>query len=149
MSLKENKALIHCLIEVLNRQDLASLDELIAPDYVEHHRDHDTIGLDRFKQFVTMLHTSFPDFHRTLEDIIAEGDRVWIRLKYTGTHLGEFRGLAPTGKKFTATGVHIWRVVEGKVVETESVHDFLDFYKQLGVIEYTEKGKKLFPEDTK
>jgi steroid delta-isomerase-like uncharacterized protein len=134
MSLEENKAIIRRLIEALNRQDLALLDELVAPDYVEHHRDHDTKGLESFKQLLTMLHKSFPDFHRTIEDVVAEGDKVWIRLEYTGTHTGEYRDLAPTGNRFTATGVHVWRVSEGKVVETESVHDFLDFYKQLGVI---------------
>ena len=147
VSLKKNKALIRSLIEALNRQDLELLDDLVAPDYVERHQDHDVIGLERFKQFVTNLYKSFPDFHRTIEDIIAEGDRVWIRLSYKGTHMGEHRGLAPTGNKFTASGVHIWRISDGKVVETESIHDFLDFYKQLGVIEYTDKAKKIFPKE--
>ncbi len=106
-----------------------------------------------------MLWKAFPDFHETIEDIIAEGDKVWHRFKTTGTHTGELRGfphpsgrkmtLAPTGKKFTITGVNFWRIVDGKVVEKEGVYDLLDFYKQLGVIEYTEKGKKLFPEDAK
>ncbi len=86
----------------------------------------------------------------TIEDIIAEGDKVWVRFKATGTHKGEYRGLAPTGKKITVMGVDIYRIVNGKVVETGwIVEDTLDLYKQLGVIEYTEKGKKLFPEDAK
>ena len=67
---------------------------------------------------------------------------VCTRLKGTATHKGEYRGLAPTGKKVTETGVLIWRIVDGKIVEKESaVYDELDFLKQLGVIEY--KG---FPE---
>jgi len=89
----------------------------------------------------------FPDFHRTIEDIITEGDKVWVLEKGSATHTGEYRGLAPTGKKITYTGVVIWRIVDGKVVEGWGVYDMLDFYKQLGVIEYTEKAKKLFPKD--
>jgi len=66
-----------------------------------------------------------------------------------GTHSGEWNffgiTLAPTGKKITYTGVGIWRIVNGKVVERKTVRDMLDFFKQLGVIKYTEKVKALFP----
>ena len=93
-----------------------------------------------------MLIKSFPDFQSTIEDMIAEGDKVWVRLKETGTNTGEYRGLAPTGKKITITAIHNFRIVNGKVVEDFSVSDDLAFYKQLGVIEPTEKAKKLFPE---
>lgn len=89
-----------------------------------------------------MFINGFPDFHVTIEDIIAEGDKVWVRVKFTGTHTGEFRGLAPTGKKCKITVVHIYRIFNDKVVEDWTVDDALDCYKQLGVIEY--KG---FPED--
>jgi len=89
-----------------------------------------------------MFFKDFPDTHATIDDIAAEGDKVWSRSTVTGTHTGEYRGLPPAGKKITFTGVDICRVVDGKIVEAESVYDFLDFYKQLGVIEY--KG---FPED--
>jgi len=69
----------------------------------------------------------------------------------TGTNTGEWEFLgitfAPTGKKITWTAVHIFRIVDGKIVERKSVRDALDFFVQLGVIEYTEKGRKLFPED--
>ena len=92
-----------------------------------------------------MLIKGFPDFHMTIEDIIAEGDKVWVRTTNTGTHKGEFRGLAPTDKKFIEAAVWISRMVDGKVVEEWGATDELDFLKQLGIIEYTEKGKKLFP----
>jgi len=79
----------------------------------------------------------------TIEDIIAEGDKVWVRFKATGTHTGEYRGLTPTGNKITVVGVEIYRIVNGKVTGTEwVVEDTLDLYKQLGVIEY--KG---FPDE--
>jgi predicted ester cyclase len=67
--------------------------------------------------------------------------------KYIATHTGEFLGVAPTGKKITLYGIVTWRIVDGKIVEKgPQVWDFMDIYKQLGIIEYTEKGRKLFPE---
>jgi len=134
MSLEENKTIVRRMFEAFNKQDLALLDDLIALDYVDHPRQFR--GLEEYKQYLTIFYKSFPDSHETIEDIIAEGDMVWIRVKGTGTHTGEYRGLAPTGKKITwgAKVAELWYAV----VE-------LDFYKQLDVIEYTEKGKELFP----
>jgi predicted ester cyclase len=132
------------MLEALNERNLALLDELIAPDYVDH--TYQLRGGEDVKRFLSMLVKGFPDFHEIIEDIIAEGDKVWVLLKETGTHTGEFRGLAPTGKKFTFMSVHIQRIVDGKIMESWAFSDELSFYKQLGVIEYTEKAKKLFPE---
>jgi len=148
MSLEKNKATVRRFIEELNKRNLAALDELIAADYFDPSLQ--VRSLEAYKQLLTMFLKGFPDWHETIEDIIAEGDKVWVLEKVTGTHTGEYRGLSPTGKKFTETCVLIWRVVDGKIVEKESgVYDSLDFLKQLGVIEYTEKAKKLFPEDVK
>ena len=76
---------------------------------------------------------------------------MWVLLKVTGTHAGEWNlfgiTLAPTGKKVTYTGVGIWRIADGKVVERKAVRDMLVFLQHLGVIELTEKAKKLFPKD--
>ena len=69
------------------------------------------------KQLIEQERKGFSDFHVTIEDIIAEGDKVWVRTKETATHTGEFRGLAPTNKKITYTAVAIWRIVDGKIVE--------------------------------
>ena len=145
MSLEANKAIIRRLYEGLNTQDLAARlalsDELFARDFVEHTQQ--LRGLDSMKQFHTQFTEGFPDIHRTIEDIIAEGDKVWVRITYTGTHKGDFFGFAPTGKKGTFTTVHIYRIVDGKVLERESgTYNWLDFYTQLRVIEY--KG---FPDE--
>jgi len=67
----------------------------------------------------------------------------------TGIHTGEFRGIASTGKKSTHKSIQIWHIVDGKVTKKESIYDQLYFLKQLGIIEYTEKGKKLFPKNVK
>jgi len=154
MSLEENKAIIRRLVETFNKHNVALWDEFIAPDFVDaRNTPFELRGLDSFKKFETYFIKAFPDYSETIEDIIAEGDKVWIRFKVIGTHTGEwnFSGipLTPTGKKITYTGVGIWRIIDGKVVERESVRDILDFLKQLGVIEYTEKAKKLFPQDVK
>ena len=151
MSLEENKAIVRRYTEELNKRNLAIIDELIAPDYFTF-VGYPLQGREEFKQFITMLFNVIPDWHETIEDIIAEGDKVWYRIKITGTHTGEYRGylpligkkvrVAPTGKKFTMMEVSIKRIVNGKIVESWGVYDNLDFYKQVGVIEYKE-----LPED--
>ncbi len=143
MSLEANKALVRRWIAVYNTHNLDTFDEFIAPDYVDHTNKVEREGL---RQLFVMGFTGFPDWHETIEDIIAEGDKVWIRLSYTGTHTGEFMGVAPTGKKVTMTGVDIYRIEKGKLVEYWHVSDRMNFNIQLGLIEFTEQGKQLFPQ---
>ncbi len=144
MSLEENKAIVRRWIESYNKHSLDSFDEFIAPDYIDHIHQG---GPEGVKQVFNMAFKGMPDWHETIEEIIAEGDKVWVRLTYTGTHTGEWFGLAPTDNKITATAVAIYRIVNGKIVEGRFVTDTLDMNKQIGAIEYTEKGKELFPED--
>jgi len=140
MSLEENKAIILSLYEADNKKDLSILDEVISPDFYDP--TFNLRGAEGYKQFETAFFKGFPDWIETIEDIIAEGDKVWVRFTGTGTHKGEWLGLAPTGKKMTLKAVQIWRLVDGKVVAKDSIGDLLDVFKQLGVIEYTEKAKK-------
>jgi predicted ester cyclase len=149
MSLEENKAIVRGVIEAENERNYALLDEFLAPDFVNNQLTQEFRGREIYKQGCKTFVKAFPDFHGTIEDITAEGDKVWIRYKGTGTHKGEWVGLAPTGKKITMNSLAIYRIVDTKVVEMTVVKDLLDFFKQIGVIEYTEKGKKLFPEDVK
>ena len=158
MSLEENKTLVRRWIDAYNQHFTLdsvneftqafsdSVDEFLAQDYVDHTNQVSPEGL---KQLFTIAFKAFTDYHETIEDIIAEGDKVWVRIKATGTNTGEWMGFAPTGKKITAKNVDTYRISNGKLAEYWSVHDQLDFLKQLGLIEYTEKGKKLFPEDAK
>jgi steroid delta-isomerase-like uncharacterized protein len=132
MSLDKNKAIVRRWIEAYNTHDLSSIDDLfdefIAPEYVDHTNQVNREGL---KQLFIMGFTGFPDWHETIDDIIAEGDKVWIRISYTGTHTSEFRGIAPTGEKVTMTGVDIYRIENGKLVEYWNVSDSMNFNKQL------------------
>jgi predicted ester cyclase len=147
MSLEKNKAIVRRFIEAYNKRNLDSLDVFVAPDYVDH--TNQLQGLESLKQLINVGLIGVPDWHETIEDIIAEGDKVWVRLSYTGTHTGEMFGIPPTGNKITATAVDIYRIVNGKLAEYWNVTDRLDLLKPQGIIEYTEKGKKLFPEEGK
>jgi predicted ester cyclase len=148
MSREANKAIIRSLYEADNKKDLAILDELLSPNFFE--ATLQLRGPDAYKQFETMFFKSFPDWQETIEDIIAEGDKVWVYFNATGTHTCELNmlgiTLAPTGRKITITAVQMWRLIDGKVIEKQTVADELEAYKQLGIIEYTEKGKELFPQ---
>ena len=143
MSLEENKALIRRWLDALNKKDLDILDEIAAPDYFD--RTRQLRGLENVRQLINMVFRAFPDYHETIEEIIAEGDKVWTRETVTGTNTGEYLGLAPTGKKFTTTAINIWRLVDGKVVEKVGVLDQSDVQKQLGITGYTERAKKILP----
>ena len=142
MSLEENKSIVKRWIEAYNRREL-DFDAFIAPNYVDHSNKVDREGL---KQLFNAGLTAFPDWYETIEDIIAEGDKVWVWLSYTGTHKGDFMGLPPTGKKITSQAVDIYRIVDGKLAEYWNVTDNLNIFKQIGAIEITEKGKQIIPE---
>ena len=136
MSIEENKALVRrCIEDVFNKKNITSLDEFLAPNVV-HHSLPPGVPQDRegFKQFVSMVLAAFPDFHITVEDMIAEGDKVVARATTGGTHKGEFIGIPPTGKQATWTEIFIWRIDGGKAVEMWAELDQLGMMHQLGVM---------------
>ena len=144
MSLEKNKEIVRGFIDAYNARNLDFVDDFISLDYVDHEKN---IGREGLKQLIAMGINAFPDWYETVEDIIAEGDKVWVLLTYTGTHKGEFMGLNPTGKKITSKAVDIYRIVDGKLAEYWNVTDNLNIFKQVGALEVTEKGKQLFPEE--
>ena len=144
MSVEENKALVRRFIDAYNNRNLDAFDEILSPDYFDHTNQ---VGPEGLKQLMYMAFTAFPDFHETIHDIIAEEDKVWARITFTGTNTGEWMGMAPAGKKITTEMVDIFRIENGKLVEYRDVNNNLDFLTKLGLIEYTERGKKLFPEN--
>ena len=134
---EENKAIFRRYIEeVWNQTNLEVVDE-IFDRYVSHQPDGSVLerGPEDVKRFMGEFRSAFPDLHSTIEDQIAEGDRVVTRWRMRGTHEGEFRGIAPTGKELEVTGIGIFRFSpEGKVVESWDNFDQLGLMQQLGVI---------------
>lgn len=136
MSTEENKAMLrrNCE-EALSKGDLAVADENMATNYVYHGSGGQEFkGPEGFKQLVTMLRTAFPDLHVTIEDMVAEGDKVAHRLTLRGTHKGDFMGMAPTGKQVTTTAITISRFAGGKEVEAWANLDQLGMMQQMGVV---------------
>ena len=142
MSTEENKALVrHYVEEVWNKGNVAAVDELFAPNYVDHHDAPANTRMpaqwqfsEVFKPFISQWRTTFPDFRYTIELQVAEGDLVVTRWSVQGTHQGKFRGHSPTGRQMTLTGVVIDRIVDGKAVEGWMEMDTLHQMQQLGVI---------------
>lgn len=131
-----NRTIVRRFIEeVINKGNLALVDEIVAPDYIGHYSNAPEVrGAEVVKQRLAAARMAFPDWHSTIEDMIAEGDKVVTRWRASGTHLGEFMGIAPTGKKMTTTGIYIDRVVNGKYVEHWSDWNALGALQQLGVL---------------
>jgi len=119
VSAQKNEALVRWFFEeAWGKDNLAAVDEYIAADYVEHTLPPGSQqGRDALKQFVSMYHEAFPDVKVTMYDIFGRGDRVAYRWSASGTHLGEWMGVPPTGLHLTTTGITIHRIVGGKCVE--------------------------------
>ena len=131
-----NKTTLGRLVdEAFGKGNLAVVDEVIANDFVDHNpppnTPSDKAGL---KETVKMFRSAFPDLKLTIEDAIAEGDKVAIRLVTRGTHKGAFFGIAPTGRSVTVNEQHIVRFAGGKIAEHWGVEDNLGMMQQLGVI---------------
>ena len=136
MSLEANKALVRRQFdEIWNAHNLDVIDELFAPDYIGHYYPYPAMqGPDMVKRIAVMLRTGFPDSHYTVEDLIAEGDRVATRYTFYGTHTGDYQGFAPTGKPAQMTGMLVSLIVDGRFVEEWVNADLLGQRQQLGLI---------------
>ena len=136
---EENKALINRWFEeVWNCGDAQAIDELLAPDGVVHGLvdagGNPVRGLAAFHEFHSQFRGAFPDIAVTLEDVIAEGDRVVARCSVRGTHTGAELGFAATNAPVQFEGIAIVRIENGKIVEAWNHFDFLEMNKQLGVL---------------
>ena len=102
--------------EVFNQGNLALVDELVAPDFLNHEvpPGMNNRGPDSTRQVVRMLQTAFPDLHVTIEELVAEGDTVAGRVTMSGTHLGPFQGIAPTGRSFEQVHMYFVCFRDGK-----------------------------------
>jgi steroid delta-isomerase-like uncharacterized protein len=135
MSLAENKSLIRRYYEEMwNRWDFALADELIDAEITFRGSLGTHVqGRERFKDYMRSVQLAFPDFHNQVEELLADGDRVAVRLTYTGTHGGELFGIAPTGRLVKYAGMAIFRVVGGRVAEGWILGDLQGLVEQLRV----------------
>jgi predicted ester cyclase len=135
MTTEANKASARRFIdEVVNRGNVAVIDELAGPNYVDHTAPPGVPPTaDGQKTFVAMLRAAFPDLHSTIEDTVAEGDRLVQRNTTHGTMKGDFMGMPASGKEATWSEIHIVRFdADGKAVEHWGVVDQLGMLAQLG-----------------
>jgi steroid delta-isomerase-like uncharacterized protein len=135
MSAEENKALVRRFVEGFwNEGNTSTADELMAVDAAIHMPTGEMVDLDGLKSFAGTFRESFPDWHSTFEELIAEGDRVAERWTGRGTHRGELQGLPPTGKRVEVPGSVFYRIVDGKIVEFRGQLDVMGLMQQLGAI---------------
>ena len=121
--------------EVFSKGNVAIIDEIIDPNMIEHSPvPGQEPGIEGLKKLVIAFRTAFPDPRSTVEDLIAEGDKVVGRMTTTGTHKGEFMGIAATGKRVEFSEIHIVRIANGKAVEHWGNSDDLGMMQQLGII---------------
>jgi len=120
--------------EAANQRNLDLIEELFTPDLVWHEPDRDIHGYDEAKQYMSMFNVAFPDISATVEDEIAEGDKVVTRYTGRGTHLGETEAFGPpTGRHIEFQGISIYRFEGGKIAEEWALFDTLKMLQQLGL----------------
>jgi len=137
MSAEENKAIVRRSFEdLLNQGDRNVADEVYAPDFLGHDpaMPEEMRGPEDAKQFVSFYRSAFPDIHVTIEDQVAEGDRVVTRFTTRGTHQGELMGIPPSGKRVEMSGMTMNRVSGGKIAEEWDNYDALGMMQQIGAI---------------
>ncbi len=118
---------------VFNRGDFTAVDSLVAADF-HNHEAPDQTGPAGFTATAAWLRSAFPDYHADLEELVVEGDLMVARLTVSGTHLGDFMGFAPTGRRFQVQHMHMYRVRAGKLVEHWACRDDLGQLTQLGLL---------------
>jgi steroid delta-isomerase-like uncharacterized protein len=137
MSTEDNKALVRrFFMEFWDQHNLAVADELMTSNHTDHTPGSPPLppGPEGFKQFGAVYFKAFPDLRLTIDDMVAEGDRVTTRWTSHGTNTGELMGMPPTGKSITVTGITINRIAGGKADETWTNFDMLGLLQQVGVI---------------
>jgi steroid delta-isomerase-like uncharacterized protein len=146
MSSETNKTVSRRFFEeVFGKGNLAVADQIIVKDQVNSGpgNPHGLLpGLEGTKQLVTMYRNAFPDVRFTIDEQLAEGDKVMTRWTAHGTHQGELAGIPATGKSSTVTGIAVDRIVNGKIAESWGIFDEFGMMQQLGVIPTPELAVK-------
>ncbi len=133
---ESNKTAARQIMAIFTSGDLAAADNLIGADCVDHEGipGIDTQGVEGFKRVVTTYRGAFPDVKADIMTVAAEGDRVFVQLRMTGTNKGEFMGMPATGKPVDIELVDVMRFAEGKVVEHWGYSQEMKMMQQLGLM---------------
>lgn len=136
MTTEQNKAIVRRFYEALGANDQAALNELLSADLVAHMPGMPgPVSREIMLQGLGMISAAFSDSHYTVEDQIAEGDKVATRPTWRAIHgAGDFQGLPPTGKQVVVLGISIERIQDGKIVERWASYDQIGMMQQLGLI---------------
>jgi steroid delta-isomerase-like uncharacterized protein len=137
MSTEENKAVVQRAFDSMTEgreHFLAEHDAIYDPNLVGHFPGMPPVGIDMHRQFGLMTFDAFPDLKRPVEDLVAEGDKVVARWTSAGTHQGAFMGIPASGKTVTTSGITVFRLENGKIVEEWSESDMVGMLQQVGAI---------------
>jgi len=141
MSSEANKALVRRFFEAFNAGDLDGVEAVFAPNAVVHNSGApDPLNLEGFRQLAAVFLAAFPGGQHSIDDIIAEGDKVVTRITYRGAHTGDLMGIPPTGKHVAVSAMTIDQIANGKIVETWRLFDQMGMMQQIGVIPTPEEA---------
>ena len=143
MSIKNNKKIASKLTALLDLGDENKLKDLLSPDFISHFAGlPESLNREQYIMVNRAAKNAFADLNRTVEDLIAEGDKVTVRITARGTHTGVFQGIVATGKLTKISGIDIRRIAEGKITEEWVINDQLGLMQQLGVFPLSAQTKE-------
>jgi steroid delta-isomerase-like uncharacterized protein len=131
-----NKRIVNQFFELLGRHDTERMERLLvsSTQYSFHPSGMPTMDWNGHKQLLTTITRAFPDLHHDIKDIVAEGDKVAVRLNVTGTHNGEFQGIPPSGRKLSLDEMAFLTLIDGRITEGWITSDTMGFMQQIGAI---------------
>jgi steroid delta-isomerase-like uncharacterized protein len=137
MSIEQNKDIVRHYQDIYNKNELQRLHEVVAEDLLTPKiMPGVPQGLEGAKAAHQIMLAGFPDYQTTIDELIAEGDKVVARITMTGTHTGSFMGVPPTGRFISFTGIYIARIVNGKIVEHWGEEDGVSLLQQMGILSF-------------
>jgi steroid delta-isomerase-like uncharacterized protein len=131
-----NKQVVRQFFELLDRQDTERMEQLLlsSTQYSFHPSGMPDMDWNAHKQLLAAITRAFPDLHHDVKDIVAEGDKVAVRLNVTGTHKSEFRGIPPSGRKLSLDEMAFLTIIDGRITEGWITSDTMSFMQQIGAI---------------
>jgi steroid delta-isomerase-like uncharacterized protein len=144
-NLEENKAIVQRYVdEIQNEHNLDAIESIFSSDFIDHMDTYGGLfqGLDGLTQGYSQLLTAFPDLQMTVQELIAEDDKVVVYKTGSGTHCEEYQGIPATGKKIEFTNIYIFRIKDKKIAEYWGLYDEYGVKRQLGVVGFKDGEKE-------